>query len=1091
MARLVLGAAGAIIGNIIAPGVGGYIGWALGSALGGAFEGSKKRVIDSGPSTDTRVVGTEYGQVIPYLRGTARLAPQIWYASVIRPIAVHSTQEGGGKGGGGESVDQVSYVYEVDLLLGFTSNECAAMLKMFFDGGLVLNISNDGEGETLESSLNSEKWADLRPYTGEDDQLPDVDYEAAVGTAMADAYLGRFTVFIKSLQLGGSTRIPNITGVIARTVESTAGTGDVEFDWNNDTGVRPHRNSAHLSTVKPTGSYFVTFPISDTQVYLYEVDAATDVLTNIATLNRSGDGEYIGQGDKECLASATTGVPTQITIRWIDDPEENPTTLTTVNYTVLAAVGYFNREAFHVEGDDLFLVTLVASSGTNTVRRYSRTGGGAALAVSPELGAEIYSTGSCIALGQNVIYVLTTANIKKLDRDTLAVLETIPIPSGSSAGGAVLYDYPHDTELFYLQYDGGSLENLYRWEGGSSWSLFAQLEHAGFEHQDAGGASLFRLSYGVLYHTKYIDVGGGSYTRSLYECEVFTGQSTGLNEDVIDTYEAVLLRAGYEPDEIDVSALVDITSPLRGLPVAQANSTRAICDLLNSFFHIVLIGVHQLIATPRGGAAVVTIPFEDLGVVLGRGKPDGLLPLTWGDDLMLPAQKVLSYPNVDRDYNTDTVRTDRLLSSIEDSQDSLSVPLVMTAEEAQGRVDTLQRDQVVASKSTKFALGAKYSYLNPGDVVNLTARDGSVHRMRLVQREDQFPRLVFEAVRDDPGILSHSGIANVDYSPSTEVTAAVDSLIVLLDIPVLRDADDETGHYVKAKGDGTPYAGTVLFKSADDVTMTKVATITESGVFGDCETTLGDWVGKPVIDWTNVVRVNVGAGVTLTSTTYAAVIADKAENAYAIGEDGRWELGQFIIATFVSDGVYDLSGLLRGQNGTEWAMVGHEAGEIFVLLEMTGMRRVLMENSEVGLDRYYRGVTIGRLLTSADSEQFSNDAEGKKPWAPVGLKCVRDPVSGDATLTCRIRSRLACRLYGTLGTSIPDSEDIDTVEWDIYTGSPLTYRRTLESEGDTVTYTAAEQIADGLALGVPLSFYAEVFKMSDVVGRGHALTGVV
>jgi len=51
----------------------------------------------------------------------------------------------------------------------------------------------------------------MTAYTGAASQLPDPDYEAAVGAANAPAYRGRGSVFIKSLQLGGGGQIPNLT----------------------------------------------------------------------------------------------------------------------------------------------------------------------------------------------------------------------------------------------------------------------------------------------------------------------------------------------------------------------------------------------------------------------------------------------------------------------------------------------------------------------------------------------------------------------------------------------------------------------------------------------------------------------------------------------------------------------------------------------------------------------------------------------------------------------------------------------------------------------------------------------------------------
>ena len=65
--------------------------------------------------------------------------------------------------------------------------------------------------------------------------------------------------------------------------------------------------------------------------------------------------------------------------------------------------------------------------------------------------------------------------------------------------------------------------------------------------------------------------------------------------------------------------------------------------------------------------------------------------------------------------------------------------------------------------------------------------------------------------------------------------------------------------------------------------------------------------------------------------------------------DGEWEVIQFTTATLVSPGVYDLSGLLRGQSGTEAAMRDPvAAGARFVLLD-AAVRQVDMTQADVGL----------------------------------------------------------------------------------------------------------------------------------------------
>ena len=258
--------------------------------------------------------------------------------------------------------------------------------------------------------------------------------------------------------------------------------------------------------------------------------------------------------------------------------------------------------------------------------------------------------------------------------------------------------------------------------------------------------------------------------------------------------------------------------------------------------------------------------------------------------------------------------------------------------------------------------------------------------------------------------------------------------------------------------------------------------IDESAVFGTCTTTLGNWTGSRVFDETNTVTVNVGDG-TLASSTRDTLLNSLTVNAMLIGS----ELIQFRLATLVSTGIYTLSGLLRGGRGTEWAMTGHAATERCVLLREAGLRRIILQNNELGLSFYYKGVTRSRPVSSADAESFTNNAVGLKPFAPIDLRASRDE-SGNVTFTWQRRTRLSVRVIGTLGISVPLDEDAESYEIDIMAaGSPTTILRTLTATSGTVGYTAAEQTTDfGSAQA---SITARVYQISATVNRGYKLEG--
>jgi hypothetical protein len=173
-------------------------------------------------------------------------------------------------------------------------------------------------------------------------------------------------------------------------------------------------------------------------------------------------------------------------------------------------------------------------------------------------------------------------------------------------------------------------------------------------------------------------------------------------------------------------------------------------------------------------------------------------------------------------------------------------------------------------------------------------------------------------------------------------------------------------------------------------------------------------------------------------------------------------------------------------------MTGHTTGERCVLLRTTGgVRRVQMDNAELGLTRYYAGRTFGRTLASAlagspaTGESFINNANGKKPFSPVGLRVVRDS-SNNITGTFHRRTRLNCRYAGSLGVNVPLGETTEAYEIDVRpVGSPNGVLRTIEVTDEAFSYSAANQTSDGATPGDQFVF--QVYQISATVDRGYAL----
>jgi hypothetical protein len=560
----------------------------------------------------------------------------------------------------------------------------------------------------------------------------------------------------------------------------------------------------------------------------------------------------------------------------------------------------------------------------------------------------------------------------------------------------------------------------------------------------------------------------------------FTTQEEGAtgSMDLADIVSAECLRAGLVAADFDVSDLVG--TEVRGF-IANGSAREAIEQLMAWYYFECICG-DKLYFRFRGTSSVATIAFENTGAGLNEpGEP--FCGVERGNDLELPAQVTAVAMNSNADYEAVAATSDRLIT---DSvrKDQFQLPIAATPAEAKGRANTYVLDARFASQTAEAALDDRYAHIECGDVVTMTDPDGGTYTMRNVREEYALGVRKFGQVLNDNSVLQYSGLMSDTYEPAVNVPLPAETLLYLLDIPILRDADDEHGLYVAVDGSSANWDGAVIYKSTDSTTFAQVAVSTDDAVSGSADTVLGDWTGGNVFDETNSVTVTVSG--TLTSSSRAAMLADRSVNAILIGD----EVLRFRTATLSSsaDGnsVYVLTGFLRGQRGTEWAMDEHEAGERVVLLTLAGLRRIDMDNGEVGLTRYYKGVTIGRMLSTADTETFVNTAIGKKPFSPTGLRCARDG-SNNATLTWSRRTRMSSRLVGSAGISCPLGEDSEEYEVDVYEDD--TYETIVHEEtgltSASFAFSAAEQTSAGLTPGDPI--YCRIYQISATVGRGYPL----
>lgn len=538
--------------------------------------------------------------------------------------------------------------------------------------------------------------------------------------------------------------------------------------------------------------------------------------------------------------------------------------------------------------------------------------------------------------------------------------------------------------------------------------------------------------------------------------------------DLDDVVSTLLNRTPITAALRDVTALNGV--PVRGF-VATGN-LRGSIEQLGAFYNFGAVCSDKLYMRRRAASSAATLTYAELGAGVDQASEEPL-ELDRGNDDEVPRRITLSYVNINSDHDVGTVTGDRGEGRV-DQTETAQVGIVANPGEAQAVVDGWILDRRAAATRFKTSVTDYYARLEPTDPITLTDLDGSTYRARIVSEDFALGVKSLNLVLDDASVFTQPGIASDYTTPTINVPNPGDTVLDLMDLPLLRDADNDPGFYAAVSG-GTSWPGAVIAESADGVSYTQRLTVTANATRGQATTALGNWTGGNVMDHTNSVTIRING--TASSYTDDQVLSGAAR---------AWLIGDEIIvartATLVSAGTYTLSNLLRGQRGTEWAMGTHAADERVVALDASTLRRLTREAGQLDVEYSFKAPTIGRSLATTAAQTFTDTGVGLKPFSPADVEIDRDS-SNNATITVRRRTRLSHRFLRE-GIDTPLGEADESYSVDAYTdGTYTTVAATFTFTGSSGSFTAAAQTTAGLTPGDPL--YLAVHQLSAVVGRGY------
>jgi hypothetical protein len=352
--------------------------------------------------------------------------------------------------------------------------------------------------------------------------------------------------------------------------------------------------------------------------------------------------------------------------------------------------------------------------------------------------------------------------------------------------------------------------------------------------------------------------------------------------------------------------------------------------------------------------------------------------------------------------------------------------------------------------------------LEPGDAVTVEGRDGVWRAARI--ELDEEPHAVLT-----PWVETGPVDDGIDWRVETPGGGVGAPFLALLDLPPLPGAEDD-GRPLAAVA-AEPWRAMQVHGGVDADGLTARANVAAPATVGRLVEPLPPGVlGR----WDEVHALTVAVEGRAPETRSAGAVLNGA-NGVAVRGGGGWEIVQFRDAELMDGGVWRLSGLLRGQQGTE-AEMGALAGAAVVFLDET-LARLDVQAGERGLPMLWRAGPAGAPPggNGFSEAAFTWHGAHDRPWAPAHLTVTAE----DGGL--RLRWIARTRRDG-------DRWDGETQESD-----PLRFRvrvlegegvvRALEVEAETATYGAAD-LATDFPGGVSEDSRVAVSQWSPVYGWG-------
>ncbi|GKY88738.1 baseplate multidomain protein megatron [Sinisalibacter aestuarii] len=429
----------------------------------------------------------------------------------------------------------------------------------------------------------------------------------------------------------------------------------------------------------------------------------------------------------------------------------------------------------------------------------------------------------------------------------------------------------------------------------------------------------------------------------------------------------------------------------------------------------------------------------------------------------------LNFIEADAGYETRAVEAifpDEATHAVSQSE----LAMVLTGAEGRAITERWLAEARVARDGARFALPPSGLGWRAGDVVRLDL-PGGAGNFRIDHLEQGMGALA-RAVRVEPGVFRPAealelAVEMPDYTPPVPV------LPLFLDLPLL--SGEEVPHAPHLAVTALPWPGPVaVYRGQGEAGYKLIHLAGVAARIGVSETALPR-ARAGVIDRGPALRVRMSSG-DLSSAALSRVLSGANAAAIGDGSPGNWEVFQFTTAELVDEDLWEITGRLRGQAGTDALMPEvWPAGSYLVMLD-GAVAQIPHPAGLRGLERDFR---IGPAARSYDDETYIHAAHafegvGLRPLAPVHLTARW--AGGDLAVSWIRRTRIDGD--GWLSAEVPLGEEAERYTLRVMVGQSVL--REAEVTAPAWTYSAAMRAADG----VSGPFAIEVAQVSARVGSG-------